>query len=207
MIEPYYDDGMCRIYHGDCIEVLAELDEVTAIVSDPPYGINWDTDYTRFRGGSKHENVLGDKGEFNPTHLLGYPKIVLWGANLYCRYLPMGSWLCWDKRHASGKSFLADAELAWMRGGHGTYIFAKTWQGFNKDKGNYHPTQKSVELMSWCLDKAKVTVDDVVCDAYMGSGTTLRACKDRGVKSVGIELVEKYCEEAAQRLSQEVLGI
>jgi tRNA G10 N-methylase Trm11 len=36
---PYYSDKWVTIYHGDCREILPQLDKVDLVLTDPPYGI------------------------------------------------------------------------------------------------------------------------------------------------------------------------
>ena len=67
-----------------------------------------------------------------------------------------------------------------------------------------HPNEKPVELVRQFL--AWTTSDgDTILDPFLGSGTTLRACKDLGRRGIGIEIEERYCEIAARRLEQGVL--
>jgi len=201
--------GDCRLILGDCTEILPLLDGVDACVSDPPYGMNLNTDTTRFSGGSpesqkkravgkKSKPILNDDKPFDPSHLLNFKKVILFGSNHFADKLPKGTTLVWVKRFDGGfGSFLSDAEIAWMKGGHGVYCFRDTslmGQTFNRN----HPTEKPVSLMQWCLEKA----EGVIVDPYMGSGTTLVACAKMGRKGVGIELDPDYFEIACTRVEE-----
>jgi len=206
---PYYSDDYVTIYHGDCREVLLSL-AYDAVVSDPPYGMGWNTDTTRFSGGAssrgrgrKAPRVIGDDMPFNPTPWLGAEHVILWGANHYASRLPVGTTLVWIKRNdAAFGTFLSDAEIAWEKGGHGVYCFRDLSMA-GETRTRTHPTQKPIPLMSWCVGRT----DGVVLDPFMGSGTTLVAAKNLGRKAIGIELEEEYCEFAAKRCSQGVVAL
>jgi DNA modification methylase len=57
--------------------------------------------------------------------------------------------------------------------------------------------------MEWCLDKVKAKRGETVLDPYTGSGTTGVACIRTGRRFIGIEIEEKYCAIAADRLRRE----
>ena len=73
------------------------------------------------------------------------------------------------------------------------------------DSERDHIAQKPDEVMRWVLQV--VPAGALVLDPFMGSGSTLRAAKDLGHKSIGIDVDERYCEIAANRLAQEVLAL
>jgi site-specific DNA-methyltransferase (adenine-specific) len=157
--------------------------------------------------------VVGDDQPFDPNPLLalGLPT-VLWGANHYADRLPPSpSWFVWDKRIDLGSNDSADCEMAWTNIGGPARMFRHRWQGMLRDSergDSYHPTQKPVALMLWVLCKIPVPkVRFVTLDPYMGGGATLVAAKSLGFKAVGIEIEERYCEIAANRCRQEVLGL
>ena len=86
-------------------------------------------------------------------------------------------------------------------------MFRHRWMGLVREteRGRHdHPTQKPVALMRWCIEKWSKP-GGLVTDPYMGSGPTLQAAKETHRRAIGIEIEERYCEIAAQRLSQEVL--
>lgn len=194
-----------RLICGDCREVLPTLGKVDAVVTDPPYGVNFDTDYTRFTSGfgverTTHKEVHGDAEPFDPAPWLSVaPRVVMFGANIFSNKLPTGSWLVWDKRFTNGKAFLADGEAAWMNAGYGVYIFSKTSQGFVRPEPIQHPTQKPVEVMQWVIEKAGNP--ETILDPFMGSGTTGVAAVKLGRKFIGIEIEPSYFDIACKRIS------
>ena len=210
---PYYEHGGITIFHGDCREIAPGIGHDFALIADPPYGMNLDTDMTRFsgrsRGGRAWPRVTGDDEPFNPAPWLDYPAVVLWGVNHFAQRVPVGTWLVWAKKPPERYgTFMSDAEVAWMKGGYGVYLRHVPWEGRPNKRGENHPahpTQKPVEIMQWCIEKA--AGDRIILDPFMGSGTTLRAAKDLGRKAIGIEIDERYCESAARRLEQEVLDL
>ena len=73
------------------------------------------------------------------------------------------------------------------------------------DGDREHIAQKPLDVMKWVLGLARP--GSLVLDPFMGSGSTLAAAKSLGMKAIGIEVDERYCEVAANRLRQEVLGL
>lgn len=67
-----------------------------------------------------------------------------------------------------------------------------------------HPTPKPPELIQHFL-RLHAKPNDLVLDPFMGHGVTLRVAKNMGIRAIGIEINEAYCEIAAQSLSQNVL--
>lgn len=226
--EPYFQDDAVTIYHGDARELLLLMPKVDLVLTDPPYGIDVATNAQRFTRKSSpwwanvdnskvvaHAKVTGDTEPFDPRPWLEIgTQHIFWGANNYAERLPASNgWLVWDKRKGieqmAEKGWpLGEGELAWTDVTGGVRFHRELWSGLlrSNEKGeHYHPTQKSLSLMKWCIEMSKVPAGATVLDPFMGSGTTLRAAKDLGRKAIGIEIEEKYCEIAAKRMAQGVL--
>ncbi len=201
-----WEIGKHRLMCGDAAEFKTFNEEISACITDPPYGIAHDLDYTRFKGGVSECNknpgagvLYGDDKPFDPTPYLSFESVVIWGANCFSKKLPLGSWLVWDKRFENGTAFLSDAEVAWMKGGHGVYICSVTAQGFVRPEPVQHPTQKPVKVMRWCIEKSKA--GQIVLDPFAGSGTTIVACEQESRTCYALEIEPKYVAVALERLS------
>lgn len=199
--------GDCRLILGDCREILPTLGKVDAVVTDPPYGIA----YQKGAGGrGKHtvrniEAIAGDAEPFDPSPFLDSDDVILWGGNHFAARLPHGRWLAWDKLAGMDEfDSFSDVEFAWRKGRGKDRIFSHMWKGICKasekaqGKERWHPTQKPIALMEWCVGMTTGTV----LDPFMGSGTTGVACARLARPFIGIEIEPRYFDIACRRIEE-----
>ena len=218
-MKPYYDHNGVTIYHGDCLEIIPTLGEFDCLITDPPYGIEGGN------GGTSKKRGKGDYQGFEDTPD-NIEKTVIKALFELSKWKTMAltpGFRCIDKYPSpdSFGAFVSSSSTGMQRFGYGDCqpIFFYGWhylQGKrpeacwtkmeDRPEKNGHPCPKPEKSWSWLVDKV-ATSEMSVLDPFMGSGTTLRICKDRGIKCVGIEQNEEYCEIAANRMSQEVLPL
>lgn len=109
---------------------------------------------------------------------------------------PARCFLIWDKQN-DGRDF-ADCELARTNIDAVARIFRK--RPMNMDGGKEHPTQKPIDLMTWCIDKVAHAL--TVCDPFMGSGSTGVACAMLGRAFTGVERERRYFDIACERIAR-----
>lgn len=216
-MKPYYEDDYATIYHGDCLDIMPELPKVSMVLTDPPYNaenigtkrktyLNQvmklpDNEYKDFcfnwfnRYITKCETLIFTPGIAN-THNYPQPKWQLcWHKPAACSFNRMGGFNAWEPIFIYGNTKK-------VRLGQ-DYILCNTLN-FKKGEERNHPCPKPINLIKKLLQNFLFD-DDLVLDPFMGSGTTLRAAKDLGRKAIGIEIEERYCKIAVDRLRQEVL--
>jgi DNA modification methylase len=197
-----------ELYLGDCREILPTLGRLDAIVTDPPYGIGESAKKVASRGKLATPK---DYGSFDwdreppPAWVIAMLQGVsryqiIFGGNYYS-LPPTSCWLVWDKKN--GSNDFADCELAWTNLPKAVRRIEWLWNGMIR-KGSderEHPTQKPLGVMAWALDQLPADVR-LVCDPFMGSGTTGVAAIQKGVQFVGIEREAAYFDNACRRLTE-----
>ncbi len=206
--------GDCKLALGDCRDILPTLGPVDAVVTDPPYGIAHKAHANgKSTGAQKRRNkaygsatIHGDDEKFDPSHLMGFPAVLLWGANHFAQSLPRGRWLAWNKLGTlePWDSF-SDVEFAWLNTRGSDRIFSLLWKGLAQGEKlgggeRFHPTMKPIRLMEWCL--GFLPDAKTVADPYMGSGTTGVACVNLGRSFIGIEREPSYFDIACRRIEE-----
>tara|TARA_R100000808_G_C2093901_1_gene113275 strand:- start:61 stop:732 length:672 start_codon:yes stop_codon:yes gene_type:complete len=211
-IIPYYQEDGFTIYHGDCREILPYLTNIDIVLTDPPYGMNYEQNFSLYK---KSEAIVGDSS-YPIDVLKACIGIASKAVLTFCRWDNLAdmpkpkSLIAWVKRegtigdlfHEYGRAWEAIAFYANAEHRFTTRPFDVIQNATSSSLTRLHPTEKPVAL----LEKLLIPNDgDVILDPFMGSGGTLRAAKNLGRQAIGIEVVEKYCEIAANRLRQAVM--
>ena len=228
-MKPYYQDKWVTIYHGDCREVLSQLEVNSGLIlTDPPYNVGKD-----YGNGSKADRRpdylqwlndiwvasarVVEEGNFliftNTTQFIPSGMV----SPLPWRYLHLA---CWNKPLSLRPAFYGICP-------HWEPIFIyykgeKPWRPFrnrqvfndvvnanvvyDKTGNKKHPTPKPLELYLPIIPFFTPPTG-IVLDLFIGTGTVLAAAKLLGYKSIGIDNNKKYCEIAARRCSQEVMEL
>ena len=201
--------GGQRLILGDCLQVMPLLGRFDAVVTDPPYGINYSGQKESLkRNGDKgawrifHEEKSWDKqspaaAAFDAIREVSTYQII-WGGNYFADKLPVErGWLVWFK--AQTGLTMSDAELAWTNIDQVLRLI-NLHRGAMWRDGSQHPTQKPVALMEWCL--GFLPKAQTILDPFAGSGTTLVACQRLGRNGTGIELDPDYFAIACKRVDE-----
>jgi len=200
------------IVQGDCLEVMATMpDGCCVVVTDPPYGIGEAAGKNASRGnlavardyGNERWDDTPPPAEcFDSMRRVSTDQVVFGGNHLATWLGSSPSWIVWDKDN--GQNDFADCELAWTSHNRAVRKVLWRWNGMLQQPGSnrdfrQHPTQKPVGVMVWVVQNY-TEPGDIILDPFCGSGTTCVAAKKLGRRYIGIELSEKYCRIARNRV-------
>jgi DNA modification methylase len=203
--------GTVELYRGDCKEIMPTLGPVDAVITDPPYGMAFQSNYRK----EKHGQIANDdcvtfaidaidwakQNAKHSAYFFGrwdnvgeFPKpksLVTWVKN---------NWSMSDLEHEHARQteviFFYQCDGHYFPSGRPADVVKASRTG-NK----FHPTEKPVELMSQVVEWTSGTI----LDPFMGSGTTGVAAVAKGRKFIGIEIDKAYFETAKRRI-REALG-
>lgn len=190
--------GSATLYNADCRDILPMFGKVCAVVTDPPYGIGFAAQPTKWqrRAGQKPEAWDDAAVEILPELLALADVQVVWGGNYYC-LPPSRGWLTWFKPDAPPS--MASVELAWTNQNRNARQISHSIGATNAERVG-HPTQKPLAVMQWCIEQ--IGNPETILDPYMGSGTTGVACARRGLSFTGIEIEPRYFDMACKRIEE-----
>lgn len=212
-----------KIIQGDSLEVMKSFSDNSfdLVLTDPPYGMSYQS--ARRTATPQFEKIENDKSlDWVEPFLVETYRVLKDNTHLY---LFCNDYAISDFRKTMQKiGFTPKRTLVWVKNNHtsgdleGDYgnktefiLYAQKGRkhlngkretnvlNFNRVACEIHPTQKPPELCKFLIEKSTDTGDSVL-DPFMGSGTTLVSCKHLGRNATGIEISEKYCKIAQERL-------
>ena len=220
--KPYYQSRGITLYHGDNREILPQLDAETFdfVLTDPPYLVSYSG-----RWGSGLQPIEGDSDSSWVVPVFSQLNRVL-TPNAFC--LSFYGWphaeIFLSAWREVGFHPVSVFVLIKSHMGLGYYTRAQHEQAYLLAKGKppkpspaisdvldwiggpplFHPNQKPLPAITR-LVKTFSNDNSFLLDPFCGSGTSLLAAQRFGISAMGIEIEERFCEVAANRLSQQVL--
>ncbi len=214
-MKPYYEHAGITIYHGDCREILREIQPggIEALLTDPV----WPGAAAVLAGrGSEQElfdlaareaerlgcrRIIAHVGAYtdvrffrNVPETFRFLRVCLLEYSM-CSY--RGRIMGDDAAYVFGDA-PDKADSSQILSGR---VVASDSRDNHRSVG--HPTPRKLQHVVWLVKW--YAGRGTILDPFCGSGTTLEAARIKGRKAIGIEIEERYCEIAAKRLSQEVL--
>ena len=204
--------GRHRLMCGDStdeanVACLMNGAKADMVFTDPPYGINLDTDYSKMGNTTtKYSQIKNDDKPFDFTaiwKMSDAPIWYVWGADYYPNTISEwdnGSIIVWAKAHSEdeNKVFGSAFEICWRFPKTKKEIWFVRRIHMTDELLKAHPTQKPLALPRRALEK-DTKKDDLVVDFFLGSGTTLIACEEMNRICYGLELDPKYCDVIVKR--------
>jgi site-specific DNA-methyltransferase (adenine-specific) len=226
-MKPYYEDEWVTLYHGDALDVLPTLRSVDLVVTDPPYAFGLASTAQEGKAGGWGD--LMNNARWYTSWLRECRRLTVnregaaWVFNSWRSFptlarasfeaqWPIVSLMVWAKDwigpggsvglRPSYELVALFAHEGYQVADRGTPdIWHHQWASA---RPNGHPAEKPVGLLSRIIQAGGDPLEYVL-DPFAGSGSTLRAAKDLGVKSIGIEIEERWCEVTVRRLAQDAL--
>lgn len=221
--QPYYQDEHVILYHANCVDVLPHIDQVDAVITDPPFGIGFKYENLRETYSSPQEYYAW----LMPIMRLCNEKLApggfnaIWQAQLYFKYF----WQYFgDDIHVycAAKNFVQLRKTAINYGYDPVVMFYKygvklspikpkrSVDFFVSNTAKLVSNTKRIEKQHPCPRPLDVVLEIVsnfstgtILDPFSGSGTTLLAAKKLGRKAIGIEVNQKYCDVFIKRVMEE----
>jgi site-specific DNA-methyltransferase (adenine-specific) len=218
-VKPYFEKNGIVIYHGDCHDIMPQLGPVHSLITDPPFGIDfghatWPDDPECYGtliqwlvdaatkvvplGWCFVFQAMPNVGRFHEWFPEGWR--IFAACKNFAQIRPNGIWHSWDP-----VVFWANNQKPGRIGKVCRDYFVGNVAGAFGERVN-HPCPRPLDTMEYIVS-ISVPEHGTVLDPFMGSGTTLVAAKILGRSAIGIEIEERYCEIAVERLSQTTVSL
>ena len=200
------------IFNQDCLVGLKSLPDksIDLILTDPPYGKKADKGTNGFGAAKNRRYAGGWDGMIPPPELFNEMfrvarNLIIFGGNYFGPLLPPSNcWIFWDKKgDVAFQNPFADGELIYTTFKKPVKRIVFKQQGFitdSKDK-RYHPTQKPTELVQQLIEMFSEP-GQIICDPFLGSGTTAVAAVITGRHYIGYEIDPGYFQICCDRLDE-----